>query len=287
MPRIFYVHWRKDEALDTVRKLRAVGHKVDYHWSTGEEAWRLLKDTPPDALVISLARLPSHGRAVAEVINESKRLRELPIIFVGGEPEKVAATRGRFPNATFCAPDKLEKLLQKVQPFEPPDPAALRKRGKAAAKSSLSKSGGPGGSAGYSGTPLPQKLGIKANYRVALLNAPTDFDRTLGELPPEVEMAPKLADGRAHDVIVFFTKSRRELAQKFASVARRLQPAGGLWISWPKKASGVQTDLTEDVVREIGLAAGLVDNKVCAVDQTWSGLRFVIRKKDRPMVPKR
>jgi len=91
----------------------------------------------------------------------------------------------------------------------------------------------------------------------------------------------KLGGGRSHHVIVFFTKSRTELAQSFAPISERLDMAGGLWISWPKKASGVTTDLTEDAVREIGLAAGLVDNKICAVDETWSGLRFVVRVKDR------
>ena len=84
MARIFYVHWHEDEALSTVRTLRAAGHSVDYHWSSGEQAWRLLKNAPPDALVISLDRLPSHGRAVAEGTTASKRLRDLPLIFVGG-----------------------------------------------------------------------------------------------------------------------------------------------------------------------------------------------------------
>jgi hypothetical protein len=135
--------------------------------------------------------------------------------------------------------------------------------------------------AGYSGTPLPQKLGIKPEHRVALLHAPAGFDGTLGPLPPDVSVVRKLAAGRSHDVIVLFTKSRAELAQSFAPISERLDVAGGLWISWPKKASGVATDLTEGVVREIGLAAGLVDNKVCAVDETWSGLRFVVRVKDR------
>jgi len=88
------------------------------------------------------------------------------------------------------------------------------------------------------------------------------------------------------DVMVYFTKSRLELVNEFPALARRLSPAGGLWIAWPKKASGVATDLTEDRIREIGLEAGLVDNKVCAVDETWSGLRFVIRLKDRPKIKK-
>jgi hypothetical protein len=140
--------------------------------------------------------------------------------------------------------------------------------------------------AGYSGTPLPKKLGIKDDHRVALLNAPADFHQTLGELPPGVVLQDDLK-GAPFDVMVFFTSARAELNRRFGAVAKRLNPAGGLWVAWPKRASGVATDLTEDSVRDIGLEAGLVDNKVCAVDETWSGLRFVIRLRYRPQGAKR
>src|SRR5262245_20349751 len=136
--------------------------------------------------------------------------------------------------------------------------------------------------AGYSGTPLVKKLGIKEGHRVALLNAPDDFLTTLGELPADVATHTDLGGRHAFDVILFFTTARVHLVKHFARLAKRLTSAGGLWIAWPEKASGVATDLTEDRVREIGLEAGLVDNKVCAVDETWSGLRFVIRLADRP-----
>ncbi|MFL5244087.1 MAG: DUF3052 domain-containing protein [Gemmataceae bacterium] len=136
--------------------------------------------------------------------------------------------------------------------------------------------------AGYSGTPLPKKLGIKTDHLVALIDAPPGFDLTLGELPVGVSAHDNLADGLAFDVIVFFTKSERDLQKKLKVLAKRLAPSGGLWIAWPKRASSVFTDLTENAVQGIGLEAGLVDNKVCAIDDTWSGLRFVIRLKDRP-----
>jgi hypothetical protein len=133
--------------------------------------------------------------------------------------------------------------------------------------------------AGYSGTPLPEKLGIKEGARVRLVNAPPNFDETLGVLPDGTRM---VSSGSGLDVIVLFTASRSELQKRFVSLARSLDPAGGLWIAWPKKSSGVDTDLDQTAVMEVGLAQGLVDNKVCAIDDTWSGLRFVIRKKDRP-----
>jgi hypothetical protein len=133
--------------------------------------------------------------------------------------------------------------------------------------------------AGYSDTPLPKKLGIKQGHRVAFPKAPADFSSALGELPDGVTVK-----GRATgplDVIVFFSRRRSELERRFDSLKSALAPAGGLWIAWPKGASGLATDLTENVVREIALDNGLVDNKVCAIDETWSGLRLVYRLRDR------
>jgi len=132
--------------------------------------------------------------------------------------------------------------------------------------------------AGYSGKPLVQKLGIKAGSTIAILGAPRGYARTLGKIPSVGRRST--ATGRL-DFIQFFTKEKRELARRFAGLARALAPAGMLWISWPKKASGVATDLTEDVIRVIGLAHGLVDVKVAAVDDVWSGLKFVRRVTDR------
>ncbi|HJZ86542.1 MAG TPA: DUF3052 domain-containing protein [Polyangia bacterium] len=133
--------------------------------------------------------------------------------------------------------------------------------------------------AGYSGTPLVEKLGIKPGARLALVGAPGGFDATLGALPEGVAVRQK-ARGPL-DVIVLFSTRRAQLERRFGAAAAALAPAGGLWVAWPKKASRTPTDLTEDRVRAIGLAHRLVDNKVCAIDQTWSGLRFVIRRVDR------
>jgi hypothetical protein len=132
------------------------------------------------------------------------------------------------------------------------------------------------GASGYSGTPLPRKLGIKPGHRVALLGAPDGFEAdTLGELPDGVGVVRR-AGGEA-DVIVSFHTSRAELERRLPALRAMMEPAAGLWIAWPKRASKVPTDMTEDVVREIALPTGLVDNKVCAIDATWSGLRLVIR----------
>jgi hypothetical protein len=133
--------------------------------------------------------------------------------------------------------------------------------------------------AGYSGTPLVQKIGIKPGHRVVLRHHPPTFLKNLGKLPEGVETSDRL-NGNAN-VVVYFTDKRAELERDFSGLASALEPDGMLWISWPKKASGRATDLTEDVVRQIGLKRGLVDVKVCAIDETWSGLKFVVRLKDR------
>jgi hypothetical protein len=136
-----------------------------------------------------------------------------------------------------------------------------------------------GPSAGYSGTPLVRKLGIKPEARLALIAAPDGFDEVLGALPPGVVVRRRL-QGR-FDVIVAFCRRGAELERRLPAWRAALDQAGGLWVAWPKRASGVPTDLGDGVVRELGLAAGLVDNKVCAIDATWSGLRFVYRLADR------
>jgi hypothetical protein len=138
--------------------------------------------------------------------------------------------------------------------------------------------------AGYSGTQLPRKLGIRDGSRVLLVHAPTGFAAALGELP---EGARIVDAGEGLDVVVVFVSELADLRAQFAGLAASIDPAGGVWVAWPKRASGIATDVNENRVREIGLEAGLVDNKVCAIDTIWSGLRFVVRLRDRPRGPGR
>ena len=130
---------------------------------------------------------------------------------------------------------------------------------------------------GYSGTPLVDKLGIKSGARLKFVSEPKGFDALLGELPE----GSRFATSGALDFAMLFAKARSDLVKGFARLRDRLEPNGMLWVAWPKKTSGVETDLTEGVVRTFGLESGLVDVKVCAIDDTWSGLKFVRRLKDR------
>ena len=136
--------------------------------------------------------------------------------------------------------------------------------------------------AGYSGTPLPQKLGIKPAARLALAHAPADFGVTLGKLPAGVKPVALGRSKGPFDVIVAFFDEAALFERELPKLEQALEPAGGLWIAWPKRASGVATDMDENVVRRYALPRGLVDNKVCAIDATWSGLRLVVRVENRP-----
>jgi hypothetical protein len=136
--------------------------------------------------------------------------------------------------------------------------------------------------AGYAGTPLARKLGIGEGDEVALIGAPERFEDTLGELPDVASLHTNLADDARYDVIVAFITQRSELEAELPRLRIRMAPACGLWIAWPKRASSVPSDMTDQVIRDVVLPTGLVDNKVCAIDETWSGLRLVIRKQNRP-----
>jgi len=133
--------------------------------------------------------------------------------------------------------------------------------------------------AGYSSTPLPKKLGIKEQSRIAFVNAPKDFAAYLGPIPESAEIVKRLT--KPLDIILLFVSTERALAKDFAKLTEKLATNGMIWVAWPKKSSGVATDLSFERVQRTGLDAGLVDVKICAIDETWSGLKFVFRLKDR------
>lgn len=257
MTRIRLIHWKAEEAPEGIAKLKAAGYEVEYSELDGESV-RALKSNPPAAFVIDLSRLPSHGMEVASSLRGNKATRAVPLVFVEGAPEKVERIKRLLPDATFTTWSKIRSSLKTAITKPVANPVKP--------ESNL---------AGYSGTPLPKKLGIKANMTVALVNAPKDFETTLGELPEGVKFKKK-ASGK-EELILWFLRMRAELEDRVNEM-RELTDNGGIWMIWPKQASGMKTDLTQNLVRETGLAAGLVDYKVCAVDATWSGLKFAVRK---------
>jgi hypothetical protein len=217
-----------------------------------------LRRRPPDAVVIDLGRIPSAGRDVALGLRSFKSTRSVPIVFVEGDPKKLAGIKKQVPDAEFTTWRGIRGALKQAIAKPPKDPAVP--------ESAL---------AGYSGTPLPKKLGIKVDFKVALVGAPADFEKTLGALPHGVVLKRRAG---AADLTIWFTKSRSELSRRIKGMASKVGD-GGMWIAWPKKASGVSTDLTQNDVRGAGLSNGLVDYKICAIDETWSGLKFARRKK--------
>ena len=133
--------------------------------------------------------------------------------------------------------------------------------------------------AGYSGTPLPQKLGTKPGLMVVTINPPANYRRLLGQIPDSVTFSERLKSGSSF--VHLFTSRRSEMQKKMSILRDKISDNGAIWVSWPKKSSGISTDVTEDVIREIALPLGFVDIKVCAVDETWSGLKLMIRRENR------
>jgi CheY-like chemotaxis protein len=261
--RVFLFHWHEAEARERAAKLSAMGHEVAVHCSrmagSNSGGPKSIVAEPPDAVIVDLSRLPSHGMAVATWLRGRKGTRAIPLVFVPGDAAKTAQARAVFPDATFAPWPRLRAALRKAIASPPADPVVPKRPD-------------------YSGTPLPQKLGIKEQGRLVLVRAPHDFATTLGAMPAGATKAYRLA-GDA-DVILLFCRALAEVQQDFPRAKQRLAERGGLWVCWPKKASGLLTDLDENKVRAVGLGHGLVDNKVCAVDATWSGLRFAHRRAD-------
>ena len=259
--KVVLIHSNRIEALKHLRDLRADGLEIVHAPKPGPNLRRALSTNPPVAVVIDLDRSPSVGRDVALAIRLRAATRRVPLVFAGGEPDSVARTRTLLPDAVYTSWSRVRSALKSAIARPPRTPAA---------PASLL--------AGYSGTPLPRKLCIKPGTRVILAGAPKDFRKTLGELPDGARLRND-AQGPC-DLILWFTRSRLELRGGIARMAARLEH-GSMWLIWPKQTSRMASDLTQQEVRETGLAAGLVDYKVCAVDRDWSGLLFTRRKPKR------
>jgi hypothetical protein len=258
MPHVQLIHWNALEARERGERLKAMGCSVRHEASNGPSFLRQLRENPPIAAVIDLTRLPSQGRDIALAIRQARATRRGPLVFVEGEPGTVARIRQLLPDAVYTTWRDLRASLKQAIERPPENPVV------------------PGSVlAGYAGQPLLKKLGLREGMRVALINAPANFKETLGALPDGVRLRGH-ARG-ASDLMLWFLRSRADLDQCVARMAPR-DDVRSLWMIWPKKASQPGTELTQPVVRRAGLAAGLVDYKVCSIDATWTGLLFTWRK---------
>jgi hypothetical protein len=257
MRRVQLIHWNAPEAEERIARIRAAGYNVAYE-PLAPDTLRELSAHPPAAVVIDLARLPTQGRDVGLAIRHSKSTRHVPLVFVDGDAEKVARIRKSLPDATYTSWGRIRNTLQRAISHPLSEPVVPR--------SVLD---------GYSGVPLVRKLGIKARSMVALIDAPRGFEKILGKLPEGAKLRRNTTGKR--DLTIWFTRSRKDLERRISQIARSIEN-GGMWIAWPKKTSEIAADLSQVDVRKVGLAAGLVDYKICSIDDTWSGLRFSRRR---------
>jgi hypothetical protein len=258
MSRVVLIHWNAQEAKDRTKRLRGAGHAAELLVPQGGASLRPFRENPPDAFVIDLSRLPSQGCAVAILLRQQKSTHRVPLVFVGGEPQKVERVRNLLPDAEYAEWARIGSALRRAIKNPPSNPSV------------------PGTMARYAGAPLAKKLGIRPRAIVLLLGAPAGFERKLGKLPSGVRVQRRRKG--SPNWVLLFARSRAELARRFPSATRSLAKGGGIWIIWPKGTSGAASDLTQSVVRALGLGAGFVDYKICSVNDTWSGLLFAPRR---------
>jgi CheY-like chemotaxis protein len=256
MNTIRLIHWNEDEGLERQQQLEALGFDAAFDFGDGVFAMRLVRSNPPDAVVIDLSRMPSHGREVAHTLRSAKGTRHLPIVFVDGEPDKVERTRQLLPDAAYTTWGRIKTALPRAIAKPPTNPVV------------------PDHNAAW-GKPTVEKLGAKPGFTIAVLASPKGFANSLKPWPAKVTFTAR--PDPTVDLFLCFARSARELHAHL--LALNVADRQTAWLLWPKKASGVKSDLDGNVVRTTGLAAGWVDFKVCSVDDTWSALAFKRRKR--------
>ena len=258
MGRIRLFHWNPEEALPVADILRDAGFEVDYEAKFDPAKFR---QSPPDAVVIDLSRLPSHGREVATWLRGNKLTRQIPILFLDGAPEKVDLVKQKLPDAAYCEHRRLVAALRKCiknRPENPVVPPQMMDR--------------------YATRTTAQKLGITAGSKVAVIDGPRDYARVIGVLPERVEFAEESGSDCA--VTIWFVQDPEAYLSALPEM-RRLAATSRLWVAWPKKTARKDSLLNENLIRELAIESGLVDYKVCSVNETWSGLCFALKKVGR------
>jgi hypothetical protein len=264
--RVCLIHWNQVEAQQRAESLRAAGFQPEVIVPADRSLLKTLKNDPPAAVVISLDRLPMQGRDVALAIRLNTGTRLIPLVFAGGEQEKIARVREAIPDACYSPWDEIRAALQQAITAPPEHPAVP--------KSVLSA---------YSGAPLAKKLGIRAGTVLAFADAPDGFAEHILSLAPEAQIEER--PSAKCDLLLWFVRSATELDRDVELMARFVRE-GGLWMLWPKRSSGADTGLSPERLRVAAMACGLVDYKVCSVDATWSGMLFTRRKAKATRAPR-
>jgi CheY-like chemotaxis protein len=248
MARVVVVHFNPPN-LDK-RLARLSGNDVESLTPKGQADLKPLRESPPDAFVVDLDRRPSEGRSIAVQLRRYASTRNVPIVFAGGEADQVARVQNLLPDATYVPWVAVVTALKRAEALEKPVvPATMD---------------------AYSQTELEPKLGVRDGTTVLLLGAPDGFGRALRRAEC-VETGPA-------QLVMLFSPSVADLEREFAAASAAIAPGGSIWLCWPKKTSGLQSDLDQASVRRYGMNRGLVDFKVAAIDATWSGLRFARKK---------
>lgn len=255
MARVRIVHWKAPEAGPLIEACRACGFEVEYDEVKFGELAKIIRSKPPDALIIDLTFLPSHGRDTALALRQTKYARHIPLVFFEGEPGKVEAIRRLLPDAVFVSRKQLCPRVKAACAKRVTDPVIP-----------------PGVMASYGSRTVAQKLGIRAGSTVAVIDAPRDYAAALGALPSDVELIEEPHSVCA--VTLWFVSDPRV----YRAGMRRMRATADrtkLWVVWRK---GSTNGLTQYVVREAAIEAGLVDYKICAVNEQWSAMAFARRK---------
>jgi CheY-like chemotaxis protein len=258
LTRVRLVHWNVTEAKQKASILESAGYEVDYEPSA-PQTLKKLRNSPPAVVIIDLSRLPSQGRDMAIHIRHTKATRNIPIIFVEGDQQKVNQIKIHVPDALYTDYKQIHTILKEAI-AHPPKVTTIPK--------SIFEP--------YQHVPLSKKLGIRPNTTLTLIDPPKNFTKTLGELPRSVRIQEQPSE--KSDLIILFAETPKDLQNQIAKIINELSPKGKLWIAWRKKASETATNVTQTTVRQAGLAQGLVDYKVCSIDATWTGLLFTRRK---------
>jgi hypothetical protein len=244
--RVVLISWSPDASV-AVERLQTLADEVEVVAPKGPPDLKALAESPPDAVVIDLARRPSEGLVIGIQLRRQPRTRHTPQVFAGGKPDKVERVRQILPDARYSDWDGIGTILRTAIERPPDDPVV------------------PDTMAPYAGVPVEEKLGLTGSATARTIGAPPDFDDRIEEA--------RRTDGPA-ELVVLFARTVEELDDELPAALESVAPGGSIWIAWPKDGRGERGEVTQLVVRERGLAAGWVDYKVASLDDTWSALRF-------------